>query len=63
MCKTYRQRPSQVLKIDDDSVAFDFDLAMAAIHRAEADSRVRMAVEQSTSADVGILMAVLELIS
>lgn len=60
MCRTYRQRPSEVVGIEDDRLALDFDLAMAAIHRAESRSKVDTAVAQSGQAEAGVITALIE---
>lgn len=39
MCKRYGQRPSSALGMRNRIFALDFDLAMAAVHRAEDESR------------------------
>lgn len=46
MCRRYRQRPSQILQIDDPLIAIDFDLAVAAIHRYEDGSRLQSIAER-----------------
>lgn len=43
MCRRYKQRPSDVVGISDRMLALDFDLAMAAIHRAEDVTRAEQA--------------------
>lgn len=57
MCRRYCQRPSSVIGIADSWTAFDFDLAMAAIHRVEDDSRVSAMAEANPT--LALLNAVL----
>lgn len=38
MCRRYRQRPSEVVGMTG-ALALDFDLAMAAVHRMEDESK------------------------
>lgn len=45
MCRAYGQRPSQVLRILNEEVALDFDLAMSMVHRMERDSHIGSAAE------------------
>lgn len=46
MCKAYGQRPSEVLRIEDEVLALDFDLAINMIHRAERDSHIDTAYKE-----------------
>ena len=52
MCRRYRMRPSSVLNLKDPAVALDFDLAMAAIHRFEEQSKLNATAEQNPLAAV-----------
>ncbi len=40
MCRRYKQRPSEVIGLSG-WIAFDFDLAMAAVHRMEDQSHAQ----------------------
>lgn len=40
MCCRYGQRPSAVIGLTDPAIALDFDMAMAAIHRFEQQSKI-----------------------
>lgn len=46
-CKRYSQRPSSLVGITDPAIALDFDIAMAAVHRAEDESRITSLAETS----------------
>lgn len=56
MCRAYGQRPSQVLEFQDPEAALDFDLAIYGVHKAERDSQITSAAEQS-DVWVGVLTA------
>lgn len=59
MCRVYSQRPSAVLQIEDVELAIDFDMAMAAVHRAERVTRITSTAKQN-DVHVGLLQAAID---
>lgn len=49
-CRRYKIRPSDFCGIRDPEIAYDFDLAIAAIHRYEEQSRVHAVAEHNPTA-------------
>lgn len=50
MAKRYGQRPSSLVGINDPTIAFDFDVAMATVHRMEEDSRIEELIKKHPDA-------------
>lgn len=57
MCRRYSQRPSDVIGGMDRWVAFDFDIAMAAVHRKEDESQAASLAEANPMAGLLMLMS------
>ena len=63
MCRSYSQRPSSIVGIDDDpEFAYDFDLAINFIHREERNSRAHSLLEQIAKENGDKIVALITLL-
>lgn len=56
MCRRYRQRPSETIGLTG-VVALDFDLAMAAVHHMEEQTRAAELADMNPLAAVAMMFA------